>query len=244
MAIGATLFDSFASTTGFTAVFPTTNLKQTAVSTVYLVGMMRSSSSVVNTVPAVIAGWGITWQPLQQMFWQSGLRELAVWWGLSQPDPVAPSVLTFTYTGDPDTTGEAVLAYEMSGVSLVTPVVSSAQSFGFATTRTPTLTAYTSAQNAALAFFAASIAEATDMTAETNWTELSEITFASPATHLQAQFRANAGAVNDLGCTAAWDGTSINCAGAIVQLSPPLLSSGGDDEGLWYVPIDEAAYPW
>lgn len=220
MAIGATLFDSFASTTAATGgAFSTTNAKSPTQNTVYIVGAVRGSSSVSQTVTSVLTGYGITWTLVQHIFWQSLLRELNVWWGITA-SPVAPSVLTLTYTGDPDTTGQGVVVFEMSGVDLTIPIMSSAQSFGSGTTRSPTLASYTRQADAALAIFGVSLPTATDVTSKANWTELIDASYESPPTHLQAQFRADAGAANDLGCTAAWDGSSVTSAGAILCLQP------------------------
>lgn len=235
MVIAATLFDTFVSTTGFTGNFSTTNSKTPLAHTVYLVGLVRSGSTTI-AITTALTGWGITWSPVQRLLYSSDLRELTLWRGIT--DSPVTGVLTATYTGEAISTGEAVIAVALSGVDVSTPVPGTPTTIAATGTGSTFSQTYINAANAGLLLFGINLATGTPVTAETNWTSLADISHASPVVHLAMHFRANAG-ISNATCTPAWDGSSVGHGGIFVQLAPG--ADVGDDTGLSYMPIEEAA---
>jgi len=220
MAITATLFDSYTDTTAFTDTFSTTNSKTPTANVVYRVGLARNAATALSVTPT-LTGWGITWgSPVARIVWAgAGIRELATYEGIT----VSPStgVLTFTFTGDPVTTGQSVIVVELGGdIDTADPVVGTpVTTTTTGTSATITHGSYVKTSNAALAWFMANLNSATNMTPDTDWTEVADVAHATPSMHLQCQFRADAAAIPDLTCTAAWDATNLIYAAIMEELS-------------------------
>ena len=225
MAITAAVFDTFVSTVDNTDSFSTANTKTVTANTAYVVGVIRTNSAALSVVPT-LSGWGITWTQVQRVTLAGGGRDLTIFEG-NTSSPTA-GTLTCSYVGDA-ITGDAVIAIEVGGDIAATDPVRDATigtATGASTSRTVALAGdYAQTTHAAIAFFHALLGTAVDVTAEAEWTELSDISFSAPNTHSQCQFRADAGSAADTNCTATWDGTSVQNGAVILELQAVGASS-------------------
>lgn len=217
MAIGATLFDSYADTGTSTDSFSTSNSKSPVSNRLYHIAVVLTSGSGAAWPTVTLSGWGITWAQVSNV-----QRTTVEWLGVFEGLHASPStgVLTVTFTGKA-VNGKVVAATEVTGIDTADPIVGTPGTGGISTgtTRTVSLSSYADTDNAAIAAFFVGIAAATDVTPEANWTEIADASYDSPSTHCQVQFRADAGAIPDTSCTASWDGSNVNCGGIIVELS-------------------------
>ena len=218
MAVTATVFDTYASTASSTDSFTTTNSLTPDADTTYLVGVELASGSGVAWPSVTLSGWGITWSQSASPLTRLTADLLVVFEGKT----ASPSngVLTVTFTGKA-IGGKSVVAVEISGDDTADPVIQSG-TVGYSSgvgPATASLSSYADTDNAGIAFFDIGVASATDVTPETDWTEVADASYDTPNHHLQCQFRADAGSIPDVSCTSTWDGSSVNYAGFIFEIA-------------------------
>ena len=228
MAVGATLFDLYESTASATDSFTTTNSLTPDANTTYLVGVELASGSGIAWPTVTLSGWGITWSQCAAPLTRATADLLVVFEG--QTASPSNGVLTVTYTGKA-LGGKSVVAVKITGDDTADPVIGTPGTVGYTNSGGPataSLSGYTASGNAAIAFFDISVASTTDVTAETDWTEIVDAKYDTPNHHLQCQFRADAGSIPDTSCTATWDGSSVQHAGIIFELAVAAAGGGGN----------------
>lgn len=164
----------------------------------------------------------------------SGTNYFGIWVADSGATPPNDTI-TATLTASNDTGGHIsvteITGADMSGTALnsiaqtETPVSLTAQTSG-----SMTLTSPLSANNRPLVCFVISNQQVS-FTPRTNWTELDDANYASPADSMQVQCRSDA---FETTCTCTWGGASLTVAAIGVEIK---AASTGDTQFVGAIPI-------